>query len=170
MTFRHFCVCVMKSHHGYTKIPKTDPKIQPNACMYTQWKYATLDICGMWHLMAIVASAIMVRGEWAGLCTLWQIKVKWRPRQNCEWPCHYMHFLYVIKWQMIRFQALRKTKSFDKVCLKFQLPLCTKAHSPTLSTVADATVAQSVVCHCYPEWHNFPVYHHHICVVSSLQN
>ena len=28
-----------------------------------------------------------------------------------------------------RFQALWKTKSFDKVCLKFQLPLCTKACS-----------------------------------------
>ena len=29
---------------------------------------------------------------------------------------------------------------------------------PTLSTLANATVAQSVIRHCYPEWHNFPVY------------
>ena len=57
----------------------------PNRWMYgvissTQGKYATLDIYGMWHLVATVASATMARGEWAGLCTLWQIKVKWRPR------------------------------------------------------------------------------------------
>ena len=31
------------------------------------------------------------------------------------------------------------------------------AHPP-LSTLADATVASSGTCHCYPEWHNFHVY------------
>ena len=43
----------------------------------------------------------------------------------------------------VYFQALRQTKSFD-VCLKFQLPRCTNTAHPTLSTVADATVAKSV--------------------------
>ena len=31
------------------------------------------------------------------------------------------------------------------------------AHHP-LSALANATVASSGTCHCYPEWHNFPVY------------
>ena len=31
------------------------------------------------------------------------------------------------------------------------------AHYP-LSTLADAAMASSGTCHCYPEWHNFPVY------------
>ena len=31
------------------------------------------------------------------------------------------------------------------------------AHFPPF-TLADATVASSGTCHCYPEWHDFPVY------------
>ena len=31
------------------------------------------------------------------------------------------------------------------------------AHPP-LSSLANATVASSGACHCYPKWHNFPVY------------
>ena len=55
-----------------------------------------------------------------------------------------MHLLYVRKWQMVPFWAFRKIKSFDKVCLKSQLPRCAKACS-SYSTVADTTMAQSVI-------------------------
>ena len=55
-----------------------------------------------------------------------QMKIKWRHRQHCEWSRQQHVLLYVIKWQMIRFQALWKTKSFVKVCFKFKLPLWTK--------------------------------------------
>ena len=116
--------------------------------------------------------------------TRWQMKIKWRHRQHCEWSRQQHVLLYVIKWQMIRFQALWKTKSFVKVCLKFKLPLWTngllihlsplwqlplwhfpRSHNfpvyiipaPPLSTMADASMASSGTCHCYPEWHNFPV-------------
>ena len=41
-------------------------------------------------------------------------------------PVNNMYLLHVIKWQEIRLQALWKSKTFDKVCLKFQLPPCTK--------------------------------------------
>ena len=34
---------------------------------------------------------------------------------------------------------------------------CPHMH-PTLSAVANATVAQSVIWHYFPEWYNFPVY------------
>ena len=125
-----------------------------------EWVPATYtgNICHsgcLWHVTHHGDSGICHRGERRMSRHLYTVanKVKWRPR------CHYMHLLYAIKWQMICFQALlRKTKSFDKVCLKFQLPRCTKARS-SYSTVAEATMAQNVICHCYPEWHNFPVYH-----------
>ena len=41
----------------------------------------------------------------------------------------------------------------DLNCHSVQMP----AHPP-LSTLADAAVASSGTCHCYPEWHSFPVY------------
>ena len=41
----------------------------------------------------------------------------------------------------------------DLYCHSVQMP----AHPP-LSTLAYAAVASSGTCHCYPEWHNFPVY------------
>ena len=61
---------------SFAKLPFTTEPIEIGQL---HGKYATLDIYGMWHLMATVASATVARGEWAGLCTLWQIKVKWRP-------------------------------------------------------------------------------------------
>ena len=80
------------------------------------------------------------------------MKIKWRHRQHCEWS-HQQHvLLYVIKWQMIRFQALWKTKSFVKVCLKFKLPLWTKGLLIHLSPLW-----QLPLWH-FPRWHNFPVY------------
>ena len=36
---------------------------------------------------------------------------------------------------------------------------------PPLSTLADVAVASSGTCHCYPEWHNFPVQ----CINKSPQ-
>ena len=43
---------------------------------------------------------------------------------------------------------------------------------PPLSTLANAAVASSGTCHCYPEWHNFPVYadkvKHHNPVLPGL--
>ena len=53
---------------------------------------------------------------------------------------------------MIRFQALWKTKSFVKVCLKFKLPLWTKGLLIHLSPLW-----QLPLWH-FPRWHNFPVY------------
>ena len=52
---------------------------------------------------------------------------------------------------MIRFQALWKTKSFVKVCLKFKLPLWTKGLLIHLSPLW-----QLPLWH-FPRWHNFPV-------------
>ena len=49
--------------------------------------------------------------------------------------------------QKIRFQALWKTKSFVKVCLKFKLLLWTKG----------LLIHLSPLWH-FPRWHNFPVY------------
>ena len=69
--------------------------------------------------------------------------------------------LYVIKWQMICFQALWKTKSFVKVCLKFKLPLWTKGLLIHLSPLW-----QLPLWH-FPRWHNFPVY---ICDWNSFSN
>ena len=80
------------------------------------------------------------------------MKIKWRHRQHCEWPRQQHVLLYVIKWQMIRFQALWKTKSFVKVCLKFKLPLWTKGLLIHLSPLW-----QLPLWH-FPRWHNFPVY------------
>ena len=68
--------------------------------------------------------------------------------------CQQHVLLYVIKWQMIRFQALWKTKSFVKVCLKFKLPLWTKGLLIHLSPPW-----QLPLWH-FPRWHNFPVYVH----------
>ena len=53
---------------------------------------------------------------------------------------------------MIRFQALWKTKSFVKVCLKFKLPLWTKGLLIHLSPLW-----QLPLWH-FPRWHNFPVF------------
>ena len=53
---------------------------------------------------------------------------------------------------MIRFQALWKTKSFVKVCLKFKLPPWTKGLLIHLSPLW-----QLPLWH-FPRWHNFPVY------------
>ena len=53
---------------------------------------------------------------------------------------------------MIHFQALWKTKSFVKVCLKFKLPLWTKGLLIHLSPLW-----QLPLWHV-PRWHNFPVY------------
>ena len=79
------------------------------------------------------------------------MKIKWRHRQHCEWSRQQHILLYVIKWQMIRFQALWKTKSFVKVCLKFKLPLWTKGLLIHLSPLW-----QLPPWH-FPRWHNFPV-------------
>ena len=64
-----------------------------------------------------------------------------------------------------KFQVLRRNKSFDNMCLKFQLPQCIKArlfyslHCGWWHTVS--------FCHCYSEWHichfsiewyNFPIH------------
>ena len=84
--------------------------------------------------------------------TRWQMKIKWRHRQHCEWSRQQHDLLYVFKWQMIRFQALWKTKSFVKVCLKFKLPLWTKGLLIHLSPLW-----QLPLWH-FPRWHNFPVY------------
>ena len=93
--------------------------------------------------------------------TRWQIKIKWRHRQHCEWSRQQHVLLYVIKWQMIRFQALWKTKLFDKVCLKFKLPLWTKGLLIHLSPLW-----QLPLWH-FPRWHNFPVYWEWIGIVIS---
>ena len=61
----------------------------------------------------------------------------WYPLLPFEWP----------PGQKIRFQALWKTKSFVKVCLKFKLPLWTKG----------LLIHLSPLWH-FPRWHNFPVY------------
>ena len=53
---------------------------------------------------------------------------------------------------MIRFQALWKTKSSVKVCLKFKLPLWTKGLLIHLSPLW-----QLPLWH-FPRWHNFPVF------------
>ena len=79
------------------------------------------------------------------------MKIKWRHRQHCEWSRQQHVLLYVIKWQMIRFPALWKTKSFVKVCLKFKLPLWTKGLLIHLSPLW-----QLPLWH-FPRWHNFPV-------------
>ena len=79
------------------------------------------------------------------------MKIKWRHRQHCEWSRQQHVLLYVIKWQMIRFQALWKTKSFVKVCLKFKLPLWTKGLLIHLSPLW-----QLPLWH-FPWWHNFLV-------------
>ena len=79
------------------------------------------------------------------------MKIKWRHRQHCEWSRQQHILLYVIKWQMIHFQAMWKTKSFVKVCLKFKLPLWTKGLLIHLSPLW-----QLPLWH-FPRWHNFPV-------------
>ena len=56
---------------------------------------------------------------------------------------------------MIHFQALWKTKSFVKVCLKFKLPLWTNGLLIHLSPLW-----QLPLWH-FPRWHNFPVYMDH---------
>ena len=80
---------------------------------------------------------------------------KWKSNegiwQHCEWSRQHV-LLYVIKWQMIHFQALWKTKSFVKVCLKFKLPLWTKGLLIHLSPLW-----QLPLWH-FPRWRNFPVY------------
>ena len=43
------------------------------------------------------------------------------------------------------------------------IPGLTNCHSVQIpahpfSTLTDAATASSGTCHCYPEWHNFPVY------------
>ena len=81
-----------------------------------------------------------------------QMKIKWRHRQHCEWSRQQHVLLYVIMWQMISFQALWKTKSCVKVCLKFKLPLWTKGLVIHLSPLW-----QLPLWH-FPRWHNFPVY------------
>ena len=43
------------------------------------------------------------------------------------------------------------------------------AHPP-LSTLANATVASSGTCHCYPEWHNFPVKLTNLVKSQAYQN
>ena len=80
------------------------------------------------------------------------MKIKWRHRQHCEWSRQQHVLLYIIKWQLIRFQALWKTKSFVKMCLKFKLPLWTKCLLIHLSPLW-----QLPLWH-FPRWHNFPVY------------
>ena len=82
----------------------------------------------------------------------WQMKIKWRHRQHCEWSRQQHVLLYVLKWQMIRFQALWKTKSFVKVWLKFKLPLWTKGLLIHLSPLW-----QLPLWH-FPRWHNSCVY------------
>ena len=51
---------------------------------------------------------------------------------------------------------MQKTKSFDKVCSKFQLPWCTKSSS-SLQCGRCHRAAQSAICLCYLEGHNFTV-------------
>ena len=80
------------------------------------------------------------------------MKIKWRHRQHCKWSRQQHVLLYVIRWQMIRFQALWKTKSFVKVCLKSNLPLWTKGLLIHLSPLW-----QLPLWH-FPQWHNFPVF------------
>ena len=84
---------------------------------------------------------------------------KWRHRQHCEWSRQQHVLLYVIKWQMICFQALWRTKSFVKVCLKFKLPLWDErpAHPP-LPTMA-------INCH-YGTSHGGII---SLCICKSLQ-
>ena len=81
---------------------------------------------------------------------------KWKSNEGIDnianGPVNNMSFFYVIKWQIIRFQALWKTKSFVKVCLKFELPLWTKGLLIHLSPLW-----QLPLWH-FPRWHNFPVY------------
>ena len=41
-----------------------------------------------------------------------------------------------------------------------QMPRCTNARPSSClysGRIPDAAVASSGTCHCYPEWHNFPV-------------
>ena len=65
-------------------------------------------------------------------------------------------------WQMIRFQALWKTKSLVKVCLKFKLPLWTKGLLIHLSPLW-----QLPLWH-FPRWHNFPVAYPTTTIVVKL--
>ena len=99
-----------------------------------------------------VAIAIVGRGGWGSLPYTVAMKIQWRRRQHCKWSRQQHVLLYVIKWQMIRFQALWKTKSFVKVCLKFKLPLWTKGLLIHL-----LPLWQLPLWH-FPRWHNFPVY------------
>ena len=86
----------------------------------------------LWHVThhGHMASATVARGESVGIWTPWQIsqcqmkaKIKLRMTLSLHAPsiCN--------KVTNNTFKALQKTKSFDKVCLKFQLPGCAKACS-----------------------------------------
>ena len=95
----------------------------------TQEKYAPLDIYDILHHVTTVTSATIVIGKGACLCThvanISQMKIKIKLRMTLS-----LHAPFTcIKWQIISFHALQKTKSFDKMCLKFQLLQYTKACS-----------------------------------------
>ena len=123
-------------------------------------KYATLDIYGKWYLMAIVSSANVARGEWAGLCTQAnesQLTVSIQLRMTLS-----LHAPSICKDKVTNyvFNGCRRPNHLKKCVWNFNLHSVQRPTRPTLSTVADAPAAQSIICHCYPEWHNIPVYQH----------
>ena len=65
--------------------------------------------------------------------------------------------LLTIKSRTTLWKALWQTRLDVIAWFIPELPQCTMAAHPPLSTLADAAVASSGTCHCYPEWHNFPV-------------
>ena len=115
----------------------------------TQGNYATQDSTGMWHLMPWWhLTEWRQKEEWyMGICTLWQFKSKlcyyiW----VCHRKCHlslYSDFMLV----QLTVAGIVLPRPFVQIS------------TPPLTTVANATVASSGTCHCYPEWqwHNFPM-------------
>ena len=95
-----------------------------------------------------------------------QIQVAVRSRARSTHCMHFMHLYASLHAPSICTKSGKRYISkhcgrpnhLTKCVWNFNCHCVQRPAHPTLSTVADATMAQSVICHCYPEWHNFPVY------------
>ena len=120
----------------------------------TQGNYATRDSNGMCHLMPQRhLPGWIEEEEWAFVH-----HGSWIPNKGLDnilpatANCIYKKSLKSDGWH------------FGKLCFKLRCnsmvwtwtATVMSAHSP-LSTLTDAAVASSGACHCYPEWHSFPV-------------
>ena len=124
-----------------TSYTLTRMKFWLNGCNPSQGKYATRDSNGMCHFMP------------------WQHLPEWKEEDERA-------FVHRGIWisnkgldnkmpaivNCIHMKSLKSDRRhFEKLCDG-------PTHAP-LSTLADATVTSSGTCHCYREWHNFPVLH-----------